>query len=233
MASNAKSVFMSRCRHDWNHYTDVVSTHDDVTKWKHFPRYWPVLSGIHRSPVDSPHKASDAEPWYFIWSAWTNGWANNRDAGDLRRHRAHHDVTVMKPLQLTCRSGANTLQLLALKLPLSYSDYRLLSHTWDYKGRQTWSSGCRPGMRHCKQQAIKLISQTAPGSPMLSVQWHDDPNPQGQWPGPSTQAILPGYYISRVMRIWPKYLHIELLGYEKNQRKFAEGVFDMDINEKS
>ena len=27
--------------------------------------------------------------------AWTNGWVNNRDAGDLRRHRAHYDVTVM------------------------------------------------------------------------------------------------------------------------------------------
>ena len=25
----------------------------------------------------------------------TNGWANNRDAGDVRRHRAHHDVIVM------------------------------------------------------------------------------------------------------------------------------------------
>ena len=24
-----------------------------------------------------------------------NGWVNNRDAGDLRRQRAHHDVTVM------------------------------------------------------------------------------------------------------------------------------------------
>ena len=28
--------------------------------------------------------------------AWTNGWANNRDAGGLRRHRAHYDVTVMR-----------------------------------------------------------------------------------------------------------------------------------------
>ena len=27
--------------------------------------------------------------------SWTNGWTNNRDAGDLRRHRAHYDVTVM------------------------------------------------------------------------------------------------------------------------------------------
>ena len=27
--------------------------------------------------------------------AWINGWANNREAGDLRRHRALYDVTVM------------------------------------------------------------------------------------------------------------------------------------------
>ena len=27
--------------------------------------------------------------------AWTNGWVNTRDAGDLRRHRAHNDVTLI------------------------------------------------------------------------------------------------------------------------------------------
>ena len=32
---------------------------------------------------------------FSLICAWTNGWANNRDAGDLRRHRAHYDVTVM------------------------------------------------------------------------------------------------------------------------------------------
>ena len=30
--------------------------HDDVIKWKHFPRYWPFVRGIHRSAVNSPHK---------------------------------------------------------------------------------------------------------------------------------------------------------------------------------
>ena len=41
-------------------------------------------------------KSSNAELWCFLWSAseLTN-WANSRDAGDLRRHCAHHDVTVM------------------------------------------------------------------------------------------------------------------------------------------
>ena len=41
-------------------------------------------------------KASDAELWCFLWSApWINGWLNNREAGDLRRHSAHYDVIVM------------------------------------------------------------------------------------------------------------------------------------------
>ena len=66
-----------------------------------FPRYWLFVRGIHRSLVNSPiplTKASDAELWCFPWSEpGTNGWANNRDAGYLRRHRAHYDVTVMHP----------------------------------------------------------------------------------------------------------------------------------------
>ena len=32
---------------------------------------------------------------FSLICAWTNGWINNRDAGDFRRHRCHYDVTVM------------------------------------------------------------------------------------------------------------------------------------------
>ena len=35
--------------------------HDDVIKWKRFPRHWPFVRETHRSPVNSPHKTSDAE----------------------------------------------------------------------------------------------------------------------------------------------------------------------------
>ena len=34
----------------------VTHSHDGVIKWKHFPRYWPFVRGIHRSTVNSPHK---------------------------------------------------------------------------------------------------------------------------------------------------------------------------------
>ena len=70
--------------------------HDDVIKWSHFPRCWPFVQGIHRSPVNSAHKGQWrlALMLSLIW-AWLNGWVNNGGAGDLRRHRAHYDVTVM------------------------------------------------------------------------------------------------------------------------------------------
>ena len=43
-------------------------SHDDVIKWKHFPRYWPFVRGIHRSRWIPRTKASDAELWCFLWS---------------------------------------------------------------------------------------------------------------------------------------------------------------------
>ena len=65
-------------------------------KWKHFPRYWPFVRGIHRLPVNSSHKGQWRGALMFSSiCAWMNGWANNREAGDLGRHRVHYDVIVM------------------------------------------------------------------------------------------------------------------------------------------
>ena len=71
--------------------------HDDVIKWKYFPRYWPFVRGIRRLPVNSPHKGQWRGALIFsLILAWINGWVNNGESGDLIRHRAHYDVTVMK-----------------------------------------------------------------------------------------------------------------------------------------
>ena len=57
--------------------------------WRHqmetFPCYWPFVWGIHRWPVNSPHKGQ----WrgaliFYLICVWTNVWVNNGDAGDLR-----------------------------------------------------------------------------------------------------------------------------------------------------
>ena len=74
----------------------VMLKHDDVIKWKHFPRNWPFVRGIHRSPVNSPHKGQwHGALMFSLICARINDWINNREAGDLRRRRAHYDAIVM------------------------------------------------------------------------------------------------------------------------------------------
>ena len=77
-------------------FITICTCHDNVIKWKHFPHYWPFVWGIHQSPVNSPHKGQWRGALMFsLIFVWTNGWENNRDAGDLRCHCTHYDVTVM------------------------------------------------------------------------------------------------------------------------------------------
>ena len=46
--------------------------------------------------VYSPHKGQWREALMFsVICVWINDWVNNREAGDLRRYRAHYDVIVM------------------------------------------------------------------------------------------------------------------------------------------
>ena len=69
---------------------EITRYHDDVIKWKHFPRYWPFVRGIHRSPVNSLHKGQRRGALMFsLICVWINGWENNHEAGDLRRYRSH------------------------------------------------------------------------------------------------------------------------------------------------
>ena len=55
-----------------------------------------IARGIHRSPVNSPHKGQWRGALMFsLICVWINGRVNNGEAGDLRRYRSHYDVTVM------------------------------------------------------------------------------------------------------------------------------------------
>ena len=79
-----------------NHVHNVY----DISWWRHqmgtFSRYWPFVRGIHRSPVNSPHKGQWRGALIFsLICSWINGWVNNGEAGDLRRHHAHYDVIVI------------------------------------------------------------------------------------------------------------------------------------------
>ena len=47
-------------RNEYQTRNSLKTIHDDVIKWKHFPRYWPFVRGNHRSPVILHTKTSDA-----------------------------------------------------------------------------------------------------------------------------------------------------------------------------
>ena len=98
--------------------------HDDVIKLKHFPRYWPFAWGIHRSPVNSPHKNQWHGALMFpLICAWINDWANNRDVDYLRRHRAHYDVNVMYIYLFKKSSMRISISWLCLLLAVYYLRY--------------------------------------------------------------------------------------------------------------
>ena len=90
----------------------VGGLHDDVMKWKHFPRNWPFVWGIHRSPVNSPHKGQWCGALMFsLICFWINDRVNNGEAGDLRRYHAHYDVIVMFGKQVCfCRITTSVYQ---------------------------------------------------------------------------------------------------------------------------
>ena len=75
--------------------------HWDFTWWRQQKETFSVslalCVGIHRWPVNSPQKGQWRGALMFsLICAWMNRWVNNHEPGDLRRHRAHNDVIVMK-----------------------------------------------------------------------------------------------------------------------------------------
>ena len=78
------TCFIKMLWQKWRNKTLQSVLHGDVIKW----RYW--------SPVNSPHKGQWRRALMFsLICAWIDGWVNNGEAGDLRRHHAHYDVIVM------------------------------------------------------------------------------------------------------------------------------------------
>ena len=122
-------ISLSECFHCWNTATSTWLNHlyasscqlsqwghDDVIKWKHFPRCWPFVRGIHRSPANSPHQGQwRGVMMLLLICAWINGWINNREANDLRRHRTHYDITVMHVWITTKHNKAQTVFCLCIE----------------------------------------------------------------------------------------------------------------------
>ena len=64
--------------------------HGDVIKWTHFR-----IAGLLRGEFTGHKGQWGGALMFSLICACTNRWANNGDAGELWRHRAHYDVIVM------------------------------------------------------------------------------------------------------------------------------------------
>ena len=151
----------SKCQ-DWNYrrtrfcivsglsYVVDILCYTEIEPWSTWCRHQmetfsallAICEGIHRSSVDSSHKDQwrGALMFSLVW-ARTNGWANNWDAGDLRRHCAHYNVTAMNNLapgllrsvHIKFHVSSRRFLNLAFKRPCS---------TTTGKSEATWVNAC-------------------------------------------------------------------------------------------
>ena len=73
---------------------------ENSTWWRHEMEAFPALLAlcVGYSPVTGEFPAKGQWSGALMFSLipiWINGCVNNHDTGDLRRHRAHYDVTVI------------------------------------------------------------------------------------------------------------------------------------------
>ena len=88
----------------WRCYqrTSIANNHDDVIKWKHFPRYWPFVRGIHRWPVNSPHKGQWRGALTFslnkrLSKQWWGWWFETPSLPWWRQFNAEFCITFYRP----------------------------------------------------------------------------------------------------------------------------------------
>ena len=98
---SSEKISYYRCDRKWATYMVYTAW------WRHqmetFPRYWPLCAG--NSPVTGkfPQQRPVTQSFVVLCDLrLKNGCVNNRDAGDLRRHRAHCDVIVMDHFDSNC-----------------------------------------------------------------------------------------------------------------------------------
>ena len=76
----------------------------------------------------------------LIW-AWTNGWANHRDAGNLRHRTAHYDVIVMR-----------------LTFFLMEDTGMFILHSWYHGYMDTSSHGIGPFRQHYSRPGTRVVN---------------------------------------------------------------------------
>ena len=89
----SKSPFASLTHNELKvRHPDILRTWSFISWWNIFCVTGPLCGEF----TGSPNKGQWRGALLFsLICVWINGWVNNYEAGDLRRHRGHYDVIVM------------------------------------------------------------------------------------------------------------------------------------------
>ena len=123
------------CKIRFTHFANI----DLVTCWRHQMEAFSALLAlcVGTSPVTSEIHSQRPVMRALMFSlicAWINSWVNNQDAGDLRRHRSHNDVTWMTFCLHRFSYKWGPYILLLIIYLLDYLDWNILAFgTWSVK----------------------------------------------------------------------------------------------------
>ena len=127
--------------------------HDDVIKWKHFQRYWPFVRGIHRSPVNSPHKGQ----WRGAFDVFFNLRLNKRLS---KQSRGWLFETLSCPLWRHCNGSVaiSNHASRVLNLILPWNDFFVRSLMTSKTMMFLWCTIYRiPRLRVCRNMVVGPI----------------------------------------------------------------------------
>ena len=118
---------------------EIDTLHDDVIKWKHFPRYWPFVRVINRSPVNSTHKGQWRGalmfPLIYRWlSKQSGGWWFETLLRPLWRH--WNEYTLLHTYVCEERCARST--------------YALDTNSWHRNPHMCWPTRCTINIRQCR-----------------------------------------------------------------------------------
>ena len=134
-------------------FPDTYNTFHEIW-WRHqmetFSALLAIWRGIHRSPVNSPHKGQWRGALMFsLICVWIIVWVNNREAGDLRRYRAHYDVIVMNTHRILCDIYGYTIKSYIEPSVIALYYYFTILNDWQ------WSNPYGYGWNHITITIIK------------------------------------------------------------------------------
>ena len=108
-AGQATNHYLNQwCLVYWRIYASLG--HNDLTndKWSWWRNQMETFSALLAICAgNSPHKGQWCRALMFsLVCSWTNGWVKNGETVDLRRHRAHYDVTTMLDFKFEANNSA-------------------------------------------------------------------------------------------------------------------------------